>query len=350
MVNSQGTLVQRWNKSCTITVALFLIILHVTAFGVAVYLCPELFTAKSYQGVHCQPNGEGFSIDNVNTNCDEYNDEDEIREGDFNNGACLKRDSGDVVNLRDIRISFTFPANDLKDQLTVWNWRLVGSLALHLSIMDSDLGMNETEFQQQVMMSASIDYALSSDLPDDNIQKPLGCISSSPWHSKAIVHNVERTMECGMVKKFLNSKADIDVSCSLHPFFELFVLSNSSYIVQVRLQEEAGGHSILNSNATISSYLTLARETDDYHKTYFYVKCLFSPLVVMALVWFMVRLCLNDLYVTIHDRLLITASLAQVKKLNYSHILSRKFSMLKGNLFSIMLTLFRLSTIYLQKS
>ena len=69
---------------------------------------------------------------------------------------------------------------------------------------------------------------------------------------------------------------------------------------------------ILATNATVSSYLTLARETDSFHRTFFYAKCLFTPLVMMALIWFMVRLCLNDLYVTIHDRLLITASLAQV--------------------------------------
>ena len=69
---------------------------------------------------------------------------------------------------------------------------------------------------------------------------------------------------------------------------------------------------MLAANVTLSSELTVVRDTEEFHKIYFYIKCLFTPLVLVSLVWFMVRLCVNDLYVTIHDRLLITAGLAQV--------------------------------------
>lgn len=39
----------------------------------------------------------------------------------------------------------------------------------------------------------------------------------------------------------------------------------------------------------------------------FYLKCLSTPFVLTALVWFVVRMYLNDLYVSIPDRLVILA-------------------------------------------
>ena len=43
----------------------------------------------------------------------------------------------------------------------------------------------------------------------------------------------------------------------------------------------------------------------------FYMKCLSTPFVLTALVWFVVRMYLNDLYVSIPDRLLIIAGFVQ---------------------------------------
>ena len=83
-------------------------------------------------------------------------------------------------------------------------------------------------------------------------------------------------------------------------------------MLQVRLDPREQTSSLLEANVTLSSQLTLVRETEDFHRLYFYLKCFFTPLVLVSLVWFMVRLCVNDLYVTIHDRLLITVGLAQV--------------------------------------
>jgi len=178
--------------------------------------------------------------------------------------------------------------------------------------------LNRTEFEQKVLVSASLDYAPVRLLSQERkVTNDGDCVTASAWHNKAIVLNVNRTLECRLLRKFSSDQktSDIDINCGVHPFFELLVLSNSSYILQVKLQRPP--HSvpeldILTTNATVSSYLTLARETDSFHRTYFYAKCLFTPLVMIALIWFMVRLCLNDLYVTIHDRLLITASLAQI--------------------------------------
>ena len=310
MSNSQGTLIQRWNKGCTLTVALLVSLLHIAAFAVAAHLCPEMFTARTgLAGAHCQPDIQG--------------DEARITACDHG-GVCRKRDTGDVVRLGDLRMSFSFPASHLaSEQLSVWNWRLVGSLGISLRVMSNQFPVlvNQTEFEQTVLLSASLDYAPLRYLSQERMMTEEGeCISTaSPWHNKAIVLNVSRTLECSLHRKFSSDqmKSDIDINCGLHPFFELLVLSNSSYILQVKLQRSPNSVpelDILNTNVTVSSYLTLARETDSFHRTYFYAKCLFTPLVMMALVWFMVRLCLNDLYVTIHDRLLITAALAQVSE------------------------------------
>ena len=85
--------------------------------------------------------------------------------------------------------------------------------------------------------------------------------------------------------------------------------------MQVQLEQpspDSSSISLLTANSTVSSQLTVVRESQDYHHFVFYIKCFFTPLILASLVWFMVRLCINDLYVTIHDRLLITAGLAQI--------------------------------------
>ena len=41
-----------------------------------------------------------------------------------------------------------------------------------------------------------------------------------------------------------------------------------------------------------------------------YLKCSFVPLVAAGLAWFVVRLYLNDLYISIPDRLLAASALA----------------------------------------
>ena len=316
MTSSQGTLIQRWNKSCTVFVTVVVTLLHLTAFAVAAYLCPELFTARSYEGAHCQPGHRADTFEVAAADCG--------AEYAAAAGACLPRVGGDVVRLADLRMSFKLPAADPGDSLSVWNWRLVASLAVSLQLLEPVTAGNSSQLEEveqlelPVLLSASIDYAPAQYLATAAARPSSGdCIPASPWHSKAILLHVNRSLHCGLVRRVSSrgSRADTaEVHCSLHPLFELLVLSNSSYIVQVRLQQQEGGQGaeLLATNATVSSHLTVARETAAYHRACFYLKCLFTPLVVMALVWFMVRLCLNDLYVTIHDRLLMTAGLAQV--------------------------------------
>ena len=57
--------------------------------------------------------------------------------------------------------------------------------------------------------------------------------------------------------------------------------------------------------------MTIILEDDGFHAALFYLKCLCVPFVLGALIMFCIRLYLNDLYVSIPDRLLITCALAQ---------------------------------------
>ena len=292
-MSSQGTLIQRWNKSCTVTAAVLLISLHITAFVVAAYLCPDLFIARSYEGVHCQLRADEESLTLSGSGCPE--DEENF---------CRTRDTGDIVRLRDIRLSFKFPLEEDGETVSSWSWRLVGSLALSLRILDKNFSLSSPGVGGELLLSASLDYApvrLLRGLTESD------CVPASPWHSRARLLGEERTLKCDKY-----SDDNQNYHCSLHPLFELLVLSNSSYVLQVRLDSREEASDLLAANVTLSSELTVVRDTEEFHKIYFYIKCLFTPLVLVSLVWFMVRLCVNDLYVTIHDRLLITAGLAQV--------------------------------------
>ena len=85
--------------------------------------------------------------------------------------------------------------------------------------------------------------------------------------------------------------------------------ANTKYTLQVRLE---GTSQLLHNPATVNSQLTLVRDTARYHQLAAYTRCLAAPLLLLALTWFTVRLCLTDLYIAIPDRLLMTAGLAQL--------------------------------------
>jgi len=334
MSGSQGTLIQKWSKGFSVVVVGTIIGLHAAAFVLAALMCPEIFKARSYEGVHCQPSGEINSYEL--TGCD-HERISEMRHT-VGEGVCLTRGKGDIVKLQDIRMSFKFPLDETDELFSAWNWRLVASLAVNLNILEKDAYNRKastnrsTKFSsldEEIMLSASLDYAPMQLLEpggkpkgSKNFASETDCIPSSPWHSKAIILHVNRTLSCRLMRKYSDKMvsdkesmaSELSYHCSVHPLFELLVLSNSSYIMQVRL-EAANSKSdidILLSNATVSSHLTIVKETDIFHRLVFYTKCFFTPLILLSLVWFVVRLCVNDLYVTIHDRLLITAGLAQV--------------------------------------
>jgi len=334
MSGSLGTLIQKWSKGLSAVIVGIILGLHAAAFVLAVIMCPEFFKARTYEGVHCQPSGEINAYEF--TGC-EHERISEMRHT-VGEGVCLTRGKGDIVKLQNIRMSFKFPLDEPDELFSAWNWRLVASLAVNLNILERD-AYNYKEFRNQsakpssieeeIMLSASLDYAPMQLLePSKKSQgskvfaSETDCIPSSPWHSKAIILHVNRSLSCRLIRKYpenlISDKellaAELSYHCSVHPLFELLVLSNSSYIMQVRLEatNSKTDFDLLLSNATVSSHLTIIKETSVFHRLVFYTKCFFTPLILLSLVWFVVRLCVNDLYVTIHDRLLITAGLAQV--------------------------------------
>ena len=104
MTSSQGTLIQRWNKSCTVFVTVVVTLLHLTAFAVAAYLCPELFTARSYEGAHCQPGHRADTFEVAAADCGA-----ELHEGksvdDELNGTCVGVDLvEDILDFQEIAL------------------------------------------------------------------------------------------------------------------------------------------------------------------------------------------------------------------------------------------------------
>jgi len=316
MPGSQGTLIQRWGVRTLAFLSSLLVLLHLSAGLLAALYCPEMLKAKSYPGDHCQPRGGNSTYlepECLNTPG--------MRQT-VGEGICLTRGEGDLVKLSDLRLSFRFPGErDGEAELySPWNWRLVASLAVNLHVLAEDLpGLISGELTEEVMLSASLDYAPLK-LLEASSASGVDCLPSSPWHSLAIVLRLNRTLHCNLAppRDFTRAghKAELSFHCSIHPIFELSVVSNSSYMMQVQLEKPLASSSsfssLLSSNATVSSQLTVVKETQEYHHLVFYTKCFFTPILLACLVWFVVRLCINDLYVTIHDRLLITAGLAQV--------------------------------------
>ena len=313
MTGSQGTLIQQWSLGTTAFLSCLLLLLHLAAGLLAAILCPEMLLSSTYQGDHCTPRGSNSSY-LLPANCKDAKG----MRMTVDKGVCLTRGEGDLVNLSHLRLSYHFPRGreSKEEHYSAWNWRFVASLGVNLHVLAEQLpDLNVGELELEVLLTASLDYA-----PLDLLETadPDGCLPSSPWHSLAIERSSPRTLRCNLVPPRPpqpNQRAELAFHCSLHPLLELSVVSNSSYIVQVQLEEmspTSSSFSLLTANATVSSQLTVVRESHAYHHLVFYIKCFFTPILLASLVWFMVRLCINDFYVTIHDRLLITAGLAQV--------------------------------------
>ena len=122
--------------------------------------------------------------------------------------------------------------------------------------------------------------------------------------------------------------------CSISPLLDINLPHNKSYIVTLEFFPDIADYnqslvtrisssktqvnvssneyySFFEGQADINPILTLVMESRDFHTCLFYLKCIFTPFVVAALIWFFVRMYLNDLYISIPDRLLIACALAQ---------------------------------------
>lgn len=113
----------------------------------------------------------------------------------------------------------------------------------------------------------------------------------------------------------------MDYSCTLTPLFSIELLSNQSYILQlsfspVSANESSDHQDVFGITERIVAIkdvsLTIIVEDKSFHTALFYLKCFCVPFILGALVVFGIRLYLNDLYVSIPDRLLVTCALAQI--------------------------------------
>jgi len=308
-----------------VSVALLILILalHAACAVLVVLYCPALFESDTYQGGHCETHADLSEL-----GCDGC----EV-------GGCLSKSDGELVSLNNIIMSFKLPRNQ---DLTVWNWKLTASLTLYFKVFGNDLLRdkennsssflaNLDSFEQVVSLSGSIDYALNKNLEDTSLNKNLedpipnknledttNSVPSlaSAWHSKARIRHANRTLRCRLVRPpdGLDSLDEVDFVCVLTPLVSLFPLSNSTYITSLQIDQltQPSVVNLVSMDATILSYLSIVTETRTFHTLRFYLKCTFVPLLLCSLVWFIVRLCMNDLYISIPDRLLITAAIAQM--------------------------------------
>ena len=306
MINSQGTQAQRWSKGMSVTLLCSLLVIHAAGIVLLLFYCPSLFQANKFQGGHCQTIQETSIL-----GC----------EG-CENSNCVSKSEGEHVSLANLMMSFKFPHDQ---SISVWNWQLTGSLSLYIKVFGDDLITNKAgsrqelvnldSFQQPVTMSASLDYALNKNLGD----KSDSLAYTSAWHSKARVRHVNRTLQCRQVpipneQIAADSESELSFVCVLTPFLELFPLSNSTYITSIQIEKLASRMpvNLVDTQATLITYLSVVTESVLFHEIRFYTKCIFIPLILVSLIWFMVRLCTNDLYVNIPDRLVITAAIAQL--------------------------------------
>jgi hypothetical protein len=104
--------------------------------------------------------------------------------------------------------------------------------------------------------------------------------------------------------------------CTISPLLDIQLPSNSSYVVTLEFSspkspatdEEA---EFFSNPSFLRPTLTLVVESKSHHVFLFYLKCISTPFLLTALVWFIVKMYLNDLYISIPDRILILAAMAQ---------------------------------------
>ena len=119
--------------------------------------------------------------------------------------------------------------------------------------------------------------------------------------------------------------------CTLSPLFDIQLVNNVSHIVslqfhklrmnltndtdsldEMELEKETEKYFLSAPVVVTELALTLITESKEFHRGIFLLKCLFTPFVVGALLLFCVRMYLNDLYISIPDRLLIAVAFAQI--------------------------------------
>ena len=144
------------------------------------------------------------------------------------------------------------------------------------------------------------------------------------WRREAGVF-VERELDCAISTPAADLVASSEMPstaqylCTISPLFDLQLPSNSSYSVTLEFSAPESSSTrprweseFFSNPASLRPTLTLVVESKSHHVFLFYLKCIATPFVMTALVWFVVRMYLNDLYISIPDRILVVAAMAQL--------------------------------------
>jgi len=105
----------------------------------------------------------------------------------------------------------------------------------------------------------------------------------------------------------------VSYTCTLSPLFDQKVVaSNATFTLTLRISSASATTSTFAEALAVHILptLTVVTESPDFHRALAVSRCVFLPLVTAALAFFVSRSYQNDLYVSIPDRLLISAGLA----------------------------------------
>merc|ERR1712223_1980569 len=243
---------------------------------------------------------------------------------------CLPMETSNpkVDSLHESLIAFRFPTEETEpSSYSRWNWRLLGSLYLSLSYNEGDeaeleddknitayaVNQRNVPVTMEAKLDASYDRSYVDQTTDENHRL-------FEWVRLSEI-KADRKLQCTVTSLQPGVSSVLDYSCTLTPLFSIELLSNQSYILQLNFSPPKKNVSLADDSifSTMSSKpalikeisLTVIVEDDNFHAALFYLKCLCVPFVLGALIMFCIRLYLNDLYVSIPDRLLITCALAQ---------------------------------------
>eukprot|EP00095_Tigriopus_kingsejongensis_P004819 maker-scaffold769_size100554-snap-gene-0.17 protein:Tk04819 transcript:maker-scaffold769_size100554-snap-gene-0.17-mRNA-1 annotation:"protein wntless" len=320
----QSTLIQSWPRWVAVGVWICILSLHALMFLLGALLAPELFHESLYEGSTCQQARNGPPTWYSNETSD---------------GNCIPLAKDERAPLGSVITSFRFPrSEDEVPTYSIWNWKLTASLMMDVTfytkqnipeLIIGDEVENATGgaasprppgftiVQREILteMRANLDSAPMGDFKEFSGAK-MG------WFREAQIH-VERKLQCTVSTSYNNSQVeDLEMTsqyiCSLNPFMNLHLPRNRSYIITLEFlhapeantsSETRTDSKFFATPADINPYLTVVTEDAAYHWCVFYLKCTFTPAILTALLWFCMRMYLNDLFISIPDRLLIVSAM-----------------------------------------
>jgi len=322
-----STALQSWSRRKLLIIVSFLIAAHIAVFFMGVIVAPSMFHDANVPGTVCVKQDPPESNSGSSTLTTWY------QEQASETTRCLPMETSNpkVDSLSESLLAFRFPTDETTpSSYTRWNWRLLGSLYLSLSFNeDEDLDYSDKNVTSAgyalnqrnipVTMEAKLDASYDQSYVDQTTDEHHRLFE---WVRLSEI-KADRKLQCTVTSLQPGLSSVVDYSCTLTPLFSIEMLSNQSYILQLNFSpprpqngsdaSDMDTFGITESSVVIKqAFLTLIVEDRGFHTAMFYLKCFCVPFILGALVIFGIRLYLNDLYVSIPDRLLVTCALAQI--------------------------------------